>query len=166
MTAVMFSAFLLLQAASPAAAVKVVTGHLSVEAGAPAHSSFTLPLTPSGGAPTPALPAVANRSLMIRPQIDGAFRVQLHPGESPDSAADSAELLINLALDGPSPAVSVSGHVTGIAPGQIQRIALREPTGGAICLGIETGAYLCRSWRHNSARNVKLTHYPRRARRR
>ena len=80
MTSVVFSVFLLLQTASPAAGVRVVTGHLSVEGGAPAPSSFTLPLMAGGGVPTPALPA-AGRSLTIRPQIDGAFRVQLPVGE-------------------------------------------------------------------------------------
>jgi hypothetical protein len=166
MTSVVFSVFLLLQTASPGG-VRVVTGHLSVEGGAPAPSSFTLPLMAGGGAPTPALPAGAGRSLTIRPQIDGAFRVQLPPGEyrvgapgrlppgytvqsivyggvdllrSPlkISSDDSAELLITLAINGPSPAVSVSGRVTGMAPGQVQRIALREPTGGELSAALET----------------------------
>jgi hypothetical protein len=166
MTSVVFSVFLLLQTASPAAGVRVVTGRLSVEEGAPVPSSFTLPLMAGGGAQTPAsLPA--NRSLTIRPQIDGTFRVQLPAGEyrvgaparlppgytlqsivyggvdllrSPlkISSDDSAELLINLAVNGPSPAVSVSGRVTGIAPGQVLRIALREPTGGELSAALET----------------------------
>ena len=38
------------------------------------------------------------------------------------SSDDSAELLIGLAIDGPSPTVSVSGRVTGIALDQFQRI--------------------------------------------
>jgi hypothetical protein len=54
------------------------------------------------------------------------------------SSDDSAELLIKLAINGPSPAVSVSGRVTGIAPGQVQRIALREPTGGELSAALET----------------------------
>ena len=171
MTSVVFSVFLLLQTASPAAGVQVVTGHLSVEGGTPAPSSFTLPLMAGGGAPTPALPTSAlpaNRSLIIRPQIDGSFRVQLPPGEyrvgAPGrlppgytlrsivyggvdllqnplkiSLDDSAELLINLAVNGPSPAVSVSGRVTGMAPGQVQRIALREPTGLSAALETSVG---------------------------
>lgn len=164
MTSVVFSVFLLLQTASPAAGVRVVTGRLSVEGGAPVPSSFTLPLMAGGGAPAP---AGASRSLTIRPHIDGTFRVQLPPGEyrvgaparlppgytlqsivyggvdllrSPlkISSDDSAELLINLAVNGPSPAVSVSGRVTGIAPGQVLRIALREPTGGELSAALET----------------------------
>jgi hypothetical protein len=51
---------------------------------------------------------------------------------------NSAELLIELATNGPSPAVSVSGHVTGIPPGQVRRIALREPTGGDLSAALET----------------------------
>src|SRR4029453_2147968 len=54
------------------------------------------------------------------------------------SSDDSAELLINLAVNGRSPAVSVSGRVTGLTPGQIQRIALREPTGGELSPALET----------------------------
>jgi hypothetical protein len=53
------------------------------------------------------------------------------------SSDDSAELLINLAVSGPPPTVSVSGHVTGIAPGQIQRIALRESSGGELSAALE-----------------------------
>jgi hypothetical protein len=53
----------------------------------------------------------------------------------PDSPV---ELLIELSINGPSPAVSVSGHVTGIAPGQVRRIALREPTGGDLSAALET----------------------------
>src|SRR5262245_49567702 len=166
MTSVVFSVFLLLQTPSPAG-VRVVTGRLSVEGGAPAPSSFTLPLMAVGAAATPALPANASRALTIRPQIDGTFRVQLPSGDyrlgaparlppgytlqsiayggvdllrSPlkISTEDSAELVINLAVNGPSPAVSVSGHVTGMAPGQFQRIALREPTGGDLSAALET----------------------------
>jgi len=167
MTSVVFSVFLLLQTASAAGGVRVVPGRVSVAEGAPAPSSFTLPLIAAGGAPTPALPASAGRSLTIRPQIDGTFRVQLPAGEyrvgapgrlpagytlqsivyggvdllsSPLKIAsdDSAELLINLAINGPSPAVSVSGRVTGMSPGQVQRIALREPTGGELSAALET----------------------------
>ena len=133
-----------------------MTGRVSVEGGAQAPSSITLPLT-----------GAANRALTIRPQIDGAFRVQLPlgeyslgtPGQLPPgytvqsmvyggvdllrnplkiSSNDSAELIINLAVSGPSPAVSVSGRVTGIAPGQFQRIALREPGGGELSASLET----------------------------
>jgi hypothetical protein len=121
----------------------------------------------AGGAQTPPQPAGASPLLMIRPQIDGTFRVQLRPGEyrvgtpaglppgytlqsimyggvdllrSPlkISTDDSTELLINLAINGPSPAVSVSGRVTGIAPGQFPRISLREPTGGELSAALET----------------------------
>jgi hypothetical protein len=49
-----------------------------------------------------------------------------------------AEILIELAVDGPAPAVSVSGRVTGITPGQVRRIALREPTGGDLSAALET----------------------------
>jgi len=167
MTSLVFSILLLLQTASPAAGVRVVTGRVSVEGGAPTPSSFTLPLMASGGAQASVLRGGAGPSLTIRPQIDGAFRLQLPSGEyrvgapgrlppgytiqsivyggvdllrnpltiSPD---DSAELLINLALNGPSPAVSVSGRVTGIPPGQVQRISLREPTGGELSAALET----------------------------
>jgi hypothetical protein len=105
--------------------------------------------------------------LTIRPQIDGSFRVALPPGEyhvgepgglpagytfksimyggvdllrNPLKVAsdDSAEFLIELAINGPSPAVSVSGRVTGIAPGQVQRIALREPTAPYLAAPLET----------------------------
>ena len=158
MPSVVFSLFLLLQAIAPAAAVpaKAVAGRITVAGDDLVPSSFTLPLT-----------AGSTTSLTIRPQIDGSFRVQLRPGEyrvgSPGrlppgyrlqsmeyggidllrsplkiSSDDSAELLIGLAIDGPSPAVSVSGHVTGIAPGQVQRIALREPTGGELSAALET----------------------------
>src|SRR6185436_10418978 len=51
---------------------------------------------------------------------------------------DSAELVVNLATNGPPPLVSVSGRVTGIAPGQFQRIALRESTGGDLSTALET----------------------------
>jgi hypothetical protein len=167
MASVVLSILLLLQTVSPAAAVKVVNGRLSVEGGAPAPSSFTLPLLSGGGTSTPALPLNGSRSITIRPQIDGTFRVQLPPGEyrvgAPGrlppgytlksivygegdllqgplkiSSDDSAELVINLAISGPSPAVSVSGHVTGMPPGQIQRIALREPNGGDLSAALET----------------------------
>jgi hypothetical protein len=134
-----------------------VTGRVSVDGDAPAPSSFTLPLMPGG----------ANTSPTIRPQIDGSFRLQLTPGEYRVGApwglppgytvksivyggvdllrsplkvgpANSAELLIELAIKGPSPAVSVNGHVTGIPPGQVHRIALREPTGGDLSAALET----------------------------
>ena len=127
MPSVVFSIFLLLQN------VKEVTGRVSVEPGVQFPSSFTLPLT-----------AGTTTSLTNRPQIDGSFRLQLPPGEfrvgapgrlppgyslqsieyggvdllrNPLKIAsnDSAELVIGLALSGPSPAVSVSGRVTGIA---------------------------------------------------
>jgi hypothetical protein len=121
-----------------------------------------------GGSSTPAFPGTAARQLTIRTQIDGGFRVQLPPGEyrvgTPGrlptgytlqsivyggvdllrnplniSSDDSAELLINLAVSGPAPTVSVSGRVTGIAPGdKIQRISLREPSGGEISAALET----------------------------
>jgi hypothetical protein len=162
---VVFSVLLLMQAVAPA---RIVTGRLSVEGGAPAPSSFTLPLTSAGAAPTPSLLAGANSLLTIRPQIDGSFRWQLlppgeyrvgAPGRLPPgytlqsivydgvdllrnplkiSANDSAELVINLAVSGPSPAVSVSGRVTGIAPGDVHRISLREPTGGELSAALET----------------------------
>ena len=164
MTSVVISVFLLLQTASPSAGM--VSGRLSVEGGAPAPSSFTLPLTAVGEGTTPPLPAAANPTLTIRPQIDGTFRMQVRPGEyrvgvpgrlppgytlqsmmyggvdllsSPlkISADNSAELLINLAVNGPPPTVSVSGHVTGIAPGQIQRIGLRESSGGELSAALE-----------------------------
>src|SRR5262249_17870426 len=54
------------------------------------------------------------------------------------SANDSADLLIQLAINGPPPTVSVSGRVTGIPPGQFRRIALREPTGGDLSAPLET----------------------------
>jgi hypothetical protein len=53
-------------------------------------------------------------------------------------SANSAELLITLAVNGPSPAVSVSGRVTGMPPGEIQRIALRESSGGEFSAALET----------------------------
>jgi hypothetical protein len=53
------------------------------------------------------------------------------------SSNDSAELLIELATNGMT-GVSVSGRVTGIAPGQVHRIALREPTGGDLSAALET----------------------------
>src|SRR5215475_12633751 len=97
MTSVLFSVFLLLQTAPPAAGVKVgkvgpsittqlvvsrrVTGRLSVQGDDPAPSSFTLPLMPPGAGTPSALPAGATTSLTIRPQIDGSFRVVLPPGE-------------------------------------------------------------------------------------
>jgi len=100
-------------------------------------------------------------------QIDGTFRVQLPQGEYQVGAPvglppgytlqsimyggvslvgrplkiaanDSSELLINLTTSGPSPAVSVSGRVTGIAPGQFQRISLRESSGGELSAALET----------------------------
>jgi hypothetical protein len=54
------------------------------------------------------------------------------------SSDDSTELVINLAINGPPPVVSVSGRVTGMAPGQFLRISLREPTGGDISAALET----------------------------
>jgi hypothetical protein len=165
MTSMVFWAFMLLQTALPG--VRVVTGHVSVEGDAPTPSSFTLPLIPAGVAPTPPLPAVANRTLIVRPQIDGRFRLQLPAGEYRVGAAgrlppgytlqsikyggvdlllnplkissdDSAELLVTLSINGPPPVVSVSGRVTGIAPGQFQRIALRESSGGELSAALET----------------------------
>jgi len=164
MTSVVFSVFLLLQTAAPAS--DWVTGRLSVEGGAPAPSSFALPLMAVGGGP-PSLPPGAYPTLTIRPQIDGTFRMQVRSGEfrvgapvglppgysvqsieyggvdllrSPlkISSDDSTEFVIALAISAPPPTVSVSGHVTGIAPGQFQRIALREP----ISNGGEWGAAL------------------------
>ena len=117
--------------------------------------------------PSAVLRGAAGPSLTIRPHIDGTFRVQLPPGEynvgAPGrlppgytlqsivyggvdlmrnplkiSLGDSGELLIRLALNGPSPAVSISGRVTGAAPGQVQRISLREPTGGELSAALET----------------------------
>jgi len=161
---VLFSIFLLLQTAAPVTGVQVsvprqVNGRLSVEGGAPAPSSFTLRLMRDGGGTAP--------SLTIRPQVDGTFRVLLPPGEyrvgdssglpagytlksiayggvdllrSPlkISSNDSTDLLIELEIDGPPPAVSVSGRVIGIEPGQFRRIALREPTGGDLSAALET----------------------------
>src|SRR5262249_4212765 len=98
--------------------------------------------------------------------IDGSFRVLLPPGEyrvgAPSglpsgytlksivygggdvlrsplkvSSNDSAELLIGLAAKGVT-AVRRSRRVTGIAPGQVHRIALREPTGGDLSAALET----------------------------
>ena len=167
MTSVLFSVLLLLQAAVPAAGVKVVTGRLSVEGGAQTPSSIALPLTVIGAAPAPVARGGAGPTLTIRVHIDGTFQVQVPvgeyrvgaPGRLPPgyalqsityggvdllrspltiSSNDSGELLINLAATGPSPAVSVSGRVTGIAPGQVQRISLREPSGGVISAALET----------------------------
>ena len=167
MTSVLFSVLLLLLAAVQTAGVKVVTGRLSVEGGAQAPSSITLPLTAIGAAPGPLVRGGAGPSLVIRLHIDGTFRVQVPvgeyrvgaPGRLPPgytlqsityggvdllrgpltiSANDSGELLINLALNGPPPTVSVSGRVTGLAPGQLQRISLREPSGGVISAALET----------------------------
>jgi hypothetical protein len=155
MRSLVLSVLLFLQAGG----VGFVPGRLSVAGDAPAPSSFTLALM--------TLPANANRSVTIRPQIDGGFRVQLPPGEyrvgAPGrlppgytlrsityggvdllqnplkvSANDPAELLINLAVAGPPPTVSVSGRVTGITPGQVLRISLREPTGGELSAALET----------------------------
>jgi hypothetical protein len=155
----------LVQAAAPAAGVRFrqVTGRVSVEGDAPAPSSFTLPLMPPGAGTEPARSAGAT----IRAQIDGTFRVMLPQGEyrvgeprglpagytlksivyggvdllrSPLKVSSdvSAEFVIELATNGPPPAVSVSGHVTGIAPGQVRRIALREPIGGDLPAALET----------------------------
>jgi hypothetical protein len=152
MPSLLFSIFLLLQNVN----VKEITGRVSVEPGVQFPSSFTLPLT-----------TATTTSLTIRPQIDGTFRLQLPPGEyrvgtpgrlppgyslqsiayggvdllrSPLKIAsnDSTELVISLALTGPSPAVSVSGRVTGIAPGDVHRISLREPTGRDLSAALET----------------------------
>jgi len=155
-TSIVFSILLLLQTAGPAP--KPVTGRISIDGGAPIPSSFTLPLMLDGG---------ANQLLTIRLQIDGSFRVQLRPGEyrvgAPTrlppgyslqsiayggvdllrnplkiSADNSSELLINLATSGPPPTFSVSGRVTGITPGQITRISLRESSGGELSAALET----------------------------
>jgi hypothetical protein len=168
MKSMVFSVFLLLQTAAPAA--RMVNGRLSVEEGAQVPSSFALPLIPTGGATTPPLPAGVNPILTIRPQIDGSFRVYEPPpgeyrvgapGRLPSgyalqsiayggvdllrsplkiSSDNSAELLINLAVSGPSPAVSVSGRVMGIASGDVHRISLREPNsnGGEFSAALET----------------------------
>ncbi len=155
MTSLVLSVFMLLQGAGAG----WVPGRLSVEGDAPAPSSLTLALT--------ALPANASRSVIIRPQIDGGFRVPLPPGEyrvgAPGrlppgytlrtityggvdllqnplkiSSTETAELLISLAVAGPPPTVSVSGRVTGITPGQVLRISLREPSGGELSAPLET----------------------------
>jgi len=119
-------------------------------------------------APTPGLTrGAAGTGTLIRTQIDGGFRLQLPVGEyrvgEPAplpagysvqsilyggvdvlrnplrvSAGDSGELVINLAVKGPAPTVSVSGRVTGITPGQVLRISLREPSGGQISAALET----------------------------
>jgi hypothetical protein len=152
MPSVLFLIFLWLQS------VKDVIGRVSVEPGVQFPSSFTLRLT---------VPTTTTTSLTIRPQIDGTFRLQLPPGEyrvgAPErlppgyslqsiayggvdllrnplkiASNNSSELLINLTLTGPSPAVSVSGHVTGIAPGDVHRISLREATGGDLSAALET----------------------------
>jgi len=165
MPSAVFSIFLLLQAAAPA--LRVVTGRVSVEGGAPAPSTIVLPLMSNVGSPTPAFIGGTNPMLVIRLQIDGTIRMQLPLGEyrlgAPRGlppgytlqsivyggvdllrnplkigANDSAELLINLAVNGRSPAVSVSGHVTGIAPADVHRIALRQPSGGELSAALET----------------------------
>jgi hypothetical protein len=164
MTSAVLSVFLFLQATSPAVGVN---GRVSIGGDVPLPSSFTLSLMPVSGAPTPAIAAGASPSLTIRPQIDGAFRMQLPageyrvgaPGRLPPgysvqsivyggvdllrnplriSSGDSAELVITLAVNGPPPGVSVSGRVTGITSGQVLRIALREPTGGQLSAALET----------------------------
>jgi len=156
MTSVLLSVFLLLQTVS---VPRQLTGRVSIEGGAPAPSSFSLQLT-SGGTGRAS-------SLTIRPQIDGTLRVVLPPGEYRVGAAsglppgymlksisyggvdlmrnplkissdDLSDLLIALAVNGRPPTVSVSGRVTGIAPGQFHRIALREPTGGDLSAALET----------------------------
>ena len=161
MTSLVFSFFLLLQAVVPPATVKV-TGRLSVEGSAPFPPSFIMPLTGSGQQP---------RSQLVRPQIDGTFPLQLPPGEysvgtlsrlppgytvrsimyrGADllrnplkiTSEDSAELVIDLAISGPPPTVSVSGHVTGLTPGQIKRISLRESSGGDLSAALETSVGL------------------------
>src|SRR5262245_59124414 len=136
MTSLLVAVFLLLQSVP-----RQVTGRVSVEGGAPYPSSFTLQLMPVG--------AGRASTLAVRLQIDGTFRVVLLPGEyrvggssglpagytlksiayggvdllrNPlkIAADDSADLLIELAVNGPPPVVSVSGRVTGIAPGQFR----------------------------------------------
>jgi len=153
MTSVVFSFFLFLQTTAPVATVKI-NGRLIVEGNAPFPSSFTMPLG-------------ANRSQLLRTQIDGTFPLQLAPGEysvgtlgrlPPGytvrsmvyrgvdllrnplkvTSADSSELVIDLAVSGPPPTVSVSGHVTGLTPGQIKRISLRESSGGDLSAALET----------------------------
>jgi hypothetical protein len=154
MPSLLFSVLLLLQNVN----FKEITGRVTVEPGVQFPSSFALPLTPA--VPTP---------LSIRPQIDGTFRVRLSPGEYRVGAPlrlppgysihsmvyggvdllrdplkigsnDSTELLIALTLTGQSPAVSVSGRVTGLAPGDVHRISLRESTssGGEFSAALET----------------------------
>jgi hypothetical protein len=166
MTSVVFSIFMLWQTAAPPAVVRV-SGRVSIEGGAETPSSIILPLIVGGGISTPSLLGGANPMLIIRPQIDGTFRVQLPPGEyrlGPPrslppgytlqsivyggvdllrgplkiSGDDSAELLITIATNGPSPAVSVSGRVTGATSGQFQRIALREASGGELSAALES----------------------------
>lgn len=157
MTSMLFAVFILLQAAAPAAVRVVpreVAGRVSVEGDAATPASFALSLMP--GMP-----------LTIRPQIDGTFRALLPPGEyrvgaplglpagytvksiayggvdllrSPFTVASdiAPELRIELAVSGPPATVSVSGRVTGIVPGQVQRIALREPTAPYLAAALET----------------------------
>jgi len=165
MISVVFSALLLLQTTAPSAGM--VTGRVSVEGGGQAPSSFTLPLMAVGGETPAPRPAGANPTLTIRVQIDGTFRTQVRAGEYrlgtpvglppgytlqsivyggvdllqnplkiPSNGA--AELLINLSVNGASTGVSVSGRVTGITPGQFQRIALRESGGGELAAALET----------------------------
>jgi hypothetical protein len=150
MTSVLFAVFLSLQVR---VVPREISGRVSVEGDALAPSSFALALTP--GMP-----------LTIRPQIDGTFRALLPPGEyrigaplnlpagyaiksiaygttdllkSPltVSSDNAAELRIELAVDGPPRTVSVSGRVTGIVPGQVHRIALREPTAPYLAAALE-----------------------------
>ena len=153
MTSFVFSILLLLQAPAPIPMVKV-SGRVTVEGNAPFPSSIVLPLG-------------TNVSALARVQIDGTFPLQLPPGEysvgMPQrlppgysvrsityrgvdltrnplkvTSEDSAELVIDIAVSGPPPTVSVSGHVTGLAPGQIKRISLRESSGGDISAALET----------------------------
>src|SRR4051812_25573093 len=129
-----------------------ITGRVTVEPGVEFPSSFTLPLS--------------TISATVRPQIDGTFRLQLPPGDyrvgAPGrlppgyslrsityggvdllanplkiSTNESDELTTALPRTGPSPAVTVSGRVTG-APGADHRISLREPTGGDLSAALET----------------------------
>jgi hypothetical protein len=156
MTPIVFSFLILLQVLAPAATVKV-NGRITVDGNAPFPTSLMLPLAAAG----------ANRSILLRPQIDGTFPLQLPTGEynlgTPQrlppgytvrsmvfrgvdllrnplkiTSEDSAELVIDLAVNGPPPTVSVSGHVTGLNAGQIKRISLRESSGGDLSAALET----------------------------
>src|SRR6185436_12803571 len=78
MTSVVFLIVLLLQTIG---GVRTVNGRVSIEGGAQAPSSFALTLTPIGDAPLAAQRGAASPSLIIRPQVDGTFRLQMRPGE-------------------------------------------------------------------------------------